>query len=305
MDAYVVIATKGRPKEVGVLLDRLRHQTLQPKKIVVVGAGREDVTDAQFGELLNENRLQIVFAPVAGATRQRNLGLRLLRAAGAFPSDGASFVVFFDDDFRPHSDWLRHCALAFAAFTDVVGVTGRVLADGINGDPLTEAEAADFLSGQSSPRAHWASGEVIRSVSSAYGCNMAFIDRVARTCSFDEALPLYGWQEDRDFTGQSKAFGRTIYLPDCVGVHLGAKGARTKGVRLGYSQIANMIYLVGKGTVEPAVGLRFLLRALAANTVRSCLPEGSVDYRGRLAGNLRALGDLCIRRCRPERILDM
>jgi glycosyltransferase involved in cell wall biosynthesis len=304
MDAYVVIATKGRPNEVATLLEQLQRQTLQPRKILVVGAGPEDVANAQT-DGLGENRLEIAFAPVAGLTYQRNLALRMLRAAGAFSGDVNSFVTFLDDDFRPRNDWLEHCARSFAAFADVVGVTGRVVADGINGEPLTEAEAKDFLSGLRSPRAHWASGDAIRSVSSAYGCNMAFIDRVARTCSFDEALPLYGWQEDRDFTGQAKAFGRTIYVPECVGVHLGVKGARTNGLRLGYSQISNVTYLIRKGTMEPAIGLKFLLRALAANIIRSRLPEGTVDYRGRLTGNLRALGDLCIGRCRPQRILDL
>ena len=57
--------------------------------------------------------------------------------------------------------------------------------------------------------------------------------------------------------------------------------------------------------METPVGRRFLARALAANIVRSFTSNRLVDYRGRLVGNLHALVDLLLRRCRPERITEL
>jgi hypothetical protein len=91
---------------------------------------------------------------------------------------------------------------------------------------------------------------------------MAFTDTVIRQTRFDVNLPLYGWQEDRDYTDMALRLGRVIYFPDCRGVHLGVKSGRTGGGKLGYSQIANPVYLMKKGTMGYKIGLKFIGRAL-------------------------------------------
>lgn len=52
-----------------------------------------------------------------------------------------------------------------------------------------------------------------------------------------------------------------------------------------------------------AVMLRQMFRNLAANLVRSVAPEPFADRRGRLRGNLAAIGDLMRGRLAPERAL--
>jgi hypothetical protein len=122
---------------------------------------------------------------------------------------------------------------------------------------------------------------------------------------FDESLPLYGWQEDVDYSFQLGRKGTLVYTNLLSGVHLGMKGGRTSGRRLGYSQIANPVYLLRKKTIPPRLAWRLMTRNLAANLVRSIWPEPYVDRAGRLSGNAAALVDLLRGRIHPERILKL
>lgn len=138
-----------------------------------------------------------------------------------------------------------------------------------------------------------------------YGCNMAVrMDAVSRGgIRFDEKLPLYGWQEDVDFCRRLAPQGRIVWSPALRGVHLGSKRGRSPGLRLGYSQVANPPYLIGKGTVSRSWALRLIGRNIAANLLGSLRTQGLVDRRGRLRGNLVALRDMVLGRMSPDRIL--
>ncbi len=306
MRAYVVVATKGRPKETAILLERLLRQTRPPERVVVVGAELSDVHGIDDYAQSFRDALTVTLSDRAGLPIQRNVGLEMLAKQGVFePEADGCFVAFFDDDFRPADDWLAAASEAFESASDCVGLTGRVLADGVRVGGVSEADAEDFLAGRKEPQEHWASGDAPRSLTSMYGCNMAFRDIVFRNKRFDERLPLYGWQEDRDFTGQAAEFGECLYIPDCQGVHLGVTGGRGSGVRLGYSQVANLAYLCRKGTVPLKIAAKLIFRSLGSNTVRSLREHALVDYRGRLKGNLIACVDLLTGRCKPERVLDL
>jgi hypothetical protein len=76
-------------------------------------------------------------------------------------------------------------------------------------------------------------------------------------------------------------------------------------VLLGYSQIANPLYLVRKGTVPPRFAFNLALRNLVANAVKSPRPEPNVDRFGRLRGNLIALVDIARGRSHPRRALEL
>ena len=89
------------------------------------------------------------------------------------------------------------------------------------------------------------------------------------------------------------------------GVHLGHKQGRVRGVTLGYSQIANAIYLAKKGTVPKRHLAKIASKNLLINAVHSLWPEPFVDRRGRLRGNIIALADLVCGRIAPERILEL
>lgn len=304
MEAHVIIATKGRSECLPPLLSWLGKQSQLPASITIVGTQESDVESAR--DVLVPCELEVILSPRPGLCIQRNVGLEALGRRGLFDDRAKeSFVVFFDDDFRPASDWLAQCAELMTASKSVAALSGRVLADGIYGAALSETDAIEFLSGSAPPREHWASGEETRDLGSMYGCNMAFRSIVFTASRFDENLPLYGWQEDQDMTSQARRWGRTIYYPKCRGVHLGSKSARVSGVRFGYSQVANPLYLVIKGTMSRRKTTKFLAKSLVANTIRSVTSAQTVDYPGRLKGNLLALVDVVRGRCHPTRILDL
>ncbi|WP_211875330.1 glycosyltransferase family 2 protein [Plastoroseomonas arctica] len=214
-----------------------------------------------------------------------------------------NLVVFFDDDFLPANTFLAECERLFAEAPDIVVATGRVLVDGIHGPGLSVAEGRAILERDDGSDAE----APPTAIYNAYGCNMAFrmaaID--ANATRFDEAMPLYAWQEDVDFCRRLAPLGRIVRSPALRGVHLGSKRGRSSGIRFGYSQIANPLYLVRKGSVHRSWALRLMLRNLAANMAGSLRPPALVDRRGRLRGNLIAFRDLLRRRMAPDRILEL
>jgi GT2 family glycosyltransferase len=297
---FVVVATKGRPQDVARLLDRLASQELPPACTVVVGTEEGDVAVARSHASVALGAARLLVSAQAGSSAQRNVGVDVVKSL--VRPDQAYFVAFMDDDYRPASDWGAEAQRLFASDPSIVGLTGRVLADGVRGPGLEEAEADAYLRGSLPPAEHWTDGP-LREIDCGYGCNMAFVDKVIERCTFDENLPLYGWQEDQDYTSNAIKHGRMLLVPSCRGVHLGRKNGRTSGTRFGYSQVINPLYLMRKGTMSPRKGTRFVLRALAANVVRSVRPNPLIDYRGRLRGNAIALADLLRGRAHPARIL--
>ncbi len=179
----------------------------------------------------------------------------------------------------------------------IAGVTGDLVDDGIHGEEIPFDRALRRLAPVAVDPA-----APLRPRSALYGCNMAIRLSAARGLWFDEALPLYGWQEDIDFTHQLSARGRLVSGPQVTGIHLGSRGSRTPGRRLGYSQVANLVHLWRKGTMQPRLGQRLLLQNLAANAARSLFPEPHIDRRGRLAGNLLAILDWARGTIDPRRV---
>jgi hypothetical protein len=119
---------------------------------------------------------------------------------------------------------------------------------------------------------------------------------------FDERLPLYAWLEDIDFSHRLSKLGILLKSGRLYGVHLGIKRGRTSGVRFGYSQIANVVYLNKKGTMQPGLGRKLLTSQLTSNLLKSVTPEPYIDRRGRLKGNLLAVWDLITGKLDPGRI---
>jgi hypothetical protein len=280
----VGLATRGRPVEVQRIVERLRQQTLRPQAIVVACVDQGDV-----GELEESDDLTIALGP-AGLARQRN------RVLANLPPD-SEFVVFFDDDFWPRRDWLGVVVEAFRRDPALACVTGNVVADGILGPGLSYAAAQRAVDGDPSVLPQWRIDGY-----SPYGCNMAFRRSAVEELRFDERLVLYGWLEDLDFGARvARRRGRLVKLGAAIGAHLGVKGGRVSGRRLGYSQIMNPFYMRRKGTLSARGALRRVLRNVCANAVKSLWPEPYVDRRGRLVGNFIAVGDLALGRCTPER----
>jgi hypothetical protein len=122
---------------------------------------------------------------------------------------------------------------------------------------------------------------------------------------FDERLPLYGWLEDLDLSTRLSRRGTLYHASALRGVHRGVKRGRTSGVRFGYSQIANPLYLLVRGRAPVHYAFANICRNLAANLLRVSKPEPWVDRKGRLKGNGLAAWDLVRGRLKPERILEL
>jgi len=289
---FVGIATAGRSEILSETLRELAHQTLLPDRVLICPTKPEDFDAAVLAQL--PYNTEIVSGGV-GLPRQRNAIIR--------KSGDCDAIVFFDDDFFPFPGYLANSEALLIDKPEVILATGRLLEDGIHGPGLSPAYARDLLARTPPPPPVGA----LRDYYGVYGCNMLVrLDAVRRNnLSFDEALPLYAWQEDIDFSRQMAPHGRIVRADALSGIHLGVKGARTSGVKFGYSQIANPTYLIRKGTMSFRFGLRHMTRNLLSNFARALRPEPHVDRLGRCKGNMRALLDLVTGRLHPGRILEL
>ncbi|RWM83669.1 MAG: glycosyltransferase [Mesorhizobium sp.] len=288
MKVVVIVATFGRREHVARLLAQLERQTRLPDAVII---SAPDADHTPYN-MVCRFPVSSVFGKT-GLPAQRNIALDV---AG----DCFDIITFFDDDFIPADDYLEGVSRAFKQQPDWAVVTGNVLKDGATTAGLTWDEGIQAL--REAGTATEARG-VDRF--SAYGCNMSIRAAFIGGLRFDERLVLYGWQEDVDFTSQLRARGRVVFLQSIRGVHLGIKSGRVNGVRFGYSQVANPIYLIRKGTVPSTVALRLMSKNLLANLARSLWPESYIDRRGRLRGNLLALSHVARGRVQPEYILEI
>ncbi len=289
MRVIVAIPTTNRPAIVVPTVRDIARQSRLPDLVVVVVAGPGDidaraVSDLPFPVCIVESE--------RGATFQRNAALDMLHTDDA--------MLFLDDDFVMAPDFLANLEQLFNQNPDIAMVTGTVLADGIKGPGLDHAYATALLSEPANQRA----GAGLAEVYNCYGCNMALRARglVEGHIRFDTRLKLYSWLEDVDFSRQMAAHGRIVKAEALRGVHLGTKTGRSSGLRLGYSQIANPLYLNAKGTMIWQRAYNMMFRNFSSNLVRSLYPEPEIDRFGRLRGNLRAIADLLRGRLKPENV---
>ncbi len=290
MRVAIGIATRGRAAILGETLADLARQARTPDRVVVCHVGPEDVADlpARFPGVE-------FLASASGLPRQRNAII------DAVPDCDA--LLFLDDDFLAAPDYVAVTERVLEARPDCVVTTGTVIADGAKGPGIGVEEgrailAADRFDGDPlGTQPHF----------NGYGCNMAvrLAPLRARGMRFDENLPLYAWYEDIDLTRRLGEHGAILRLRGARGVHLGTKSGRVTGTRLGYSQVANAVYLARKGSYPWSHALRSAGRHIAMNAARSPFPEPHVDRFGRLRGNIIALADLLRGRAHPMRITEL
>ncbi|MER8830510.1 glycosyltransferase [Mesorhizobium sp. M0938] len=288
MKMVVIVATFGRREQVARLLAQLERQTRLPDAVIISAPDAGHVPD----NIVCRFPVSSIFGKT-GLPAQRNIALDV---AG----DRFDVITFFDDDFIPADDYLEGVSKAFDQQPDWAVVTGNVLKDGATTAGLTWDQGIQAL--REAGTATDARGV---DQLSAYGCNMSIRAAFINSLRFDERLVLYGWQEDVDFTSQLRARGRVVSLRSIRGVHLGVKSGRVNGVRFGYSQVANPIYLIRKGTVPLTVAVKLMGKNLLANLALSLWPESYIDRRGRLRGNLLALSHVARGRVQPEYILEI
>lgn len=285
----VAVATLGRPEVVSrTVRHLLATQTIKPAAVIISCASPGDA-----GDLAEVPGVTVVTGP-KGLPAQRNTALAALPA-------GTDIIAFFDDDFVADPGWLAAAAEAFREEPGLVGFTGHVLADGIKGPGIPFEEALDIVEA--------AAGKTTTAWTepySPYGCNMAFRASAIGDLRFDQRLVLYGWLEDRDFAAAlARRGGRLARSGTAQGVHMGVKGGRVHGDRLGYSQVINPFYMLRKGTMTVTQVADHVLRNIASNVAKAAWPEPFVDRRGRLRGNALALADMLRGRIEPERAAEI
>jgi len=288
----VAIPTTGRAAIVVETIRGFARQTRMPDLMILSVTGPEDADLTGLEKLPFPIR---IVTTSKGATRQRNRALEELETD--------DILTFLDDDFLMAPDYLQRVERIFATHPEVAMATGTVLADGIAGRGFSHAEGNALLAELD----NGARPETFETAYNGYGCNMSM--RVGpvfeNSLRFDEDLPLYSWLEDLDFSRQLARFGRIVKAAELRGVHLGTKTGRTTGVRVGYSQVSNPVYLVGKGTMQAWRAQWIMWRNIASNLLKSVRPEPWIDRRGRLKGNLLAARDILLGRLAPGRILDI
>jgi glycosyltransferase involved in cell wall biosynthesis len=291
MKLGLVVPSRGRPEIVRNLLFSLRSQSRAPDEVVFSVTEPTDMPEIASCEL----NAKVIFG-AAGLCAQRNRAIDYLIGT-------TSIICFIDDDFVPDADYFANVERLFADDQSLAGVTGDVIVDGAKSTGYSFKEGVRIVADYKQRLA----GRPVefREQPRAYGCNMAFRAQSIGSLRFDERLPLYGWQEDIDFCGALSATGRIVWTNLIWGVHLGAKLGKVSGVRLGYSQIINPIYIMSKGNMPLRYAARLALQNLLANAAKSFFPESYIDRRGRLKGNLIALSHLLRGRVDPEYILQL
>ncbi|MCB1358627.1 MAG: glycosyltransferase [Maritimibacter sp.] len=288
----VSIPSTGRAQ---ILPDTVRAIALQnrlPDLLILSLVNPEDIGDLDPDSL--PFPATVVYGR-KGATAQRNRVFEECK-----PDD---IVLMLDDDFLMAPDYLQKTLEVFQNDPEVVLATGTVLADGIIGPGYSHEQGRALLTGLNSDDLP----DTVRPVYSGYGCNFAFRVSVVAAYElwFDEDLPLYSWLEDLDFSRRIAQFGKLVKSGGMRGVHLGTKTARTPGVRLGYSQISNPIYLLDKGSMTLQHVFWIAGRNIASNLLHSFQPRPYADFRGRLKGNMIAFIDLFRGDLSPSRILEL
>jgi len=285
------IATRGRAAILGEVLAELDRQTRAPDRVIVCHVTEEDVA----GLPTRFPGVAFLAQQPGGLPRQRN---RILDAAA-----DSDVLLYIDDDFLCAPEWLAVLETVMAAHADCAVATGTVIADGAKGPGLSVEQGRAILAADAAPPDPRAATPHFN----GYGCNMAV--RLApmreHALRFDERLPLYAWYEDVDLTRRLLPHGTILRLAGARGVHLGAKSGRVPGIRLGYSQVVNPVYLARKGSFPWNHAIPSAARHCLINLLKSARPEPEVDRWGRFKGNMIGLLDLLRGRAAPERILEL
>ena len=291
----IVIASKGRPDILSETIASLHGQTLRPTKIIVVVPSNEDLPTKPLGDDVN------YLVGYHGLTLQRNRGIETI-------TNNVKYVGCFDDDVELRSDYLEQAVAFMDANVSVMGISGRMLANG----GVSRQEAQELIAGykpDGNSRGRFFSHGKHHIL---YGCNMIIRRAVLNYETFDENLPFYSYGEDYDMSIRLERYGLIGKFDGCIGVHLATPGGRVRELLRGYSFVANNWYFLKKGVMHLPLllaWLRFLLICVGKSILVSLwnLVKGdrSLDWGGRLKGHLLAVKDIFVGRCHPERIKEL
>jgi len=264
----------------------LTQQSRRPDEILLsVVDARSDVMPATVAI----PGVRVVAGP-KGSAHQRNTALDSLR-------DDCTLASFFDDDVELHRDYLRNCELYLCGHPEVVGISGRPLADGTLSGEIAREDARRLVAGVKTPPPGHQSRFALA------GFDMTVRREVVDRVRFDERLNLYALYEDFDFSVRCKRFGPLMTVNQCLLVHLRTGASRMSAVRLGYAQLVNPLYLWRKGTQAWFPAMRICARSLTGNAIGCFVERRGItrpERRQRLRGNALGLRDVLLSGPRPE-----
>lgn len=292
-DLAVFISSKGRAEELGKTLESVLKQSLQPCQIILSVTDEKDLPKSAQN---NFNATICVSPP--GKTVQQNRGLHLVHPR-------VEVIAFLDDDVELTTDYLKTVREAFQKDAGLVGLSGHVIVNG----GITRAEARERVEHlEQSKELYQKPLQVVYNppTQGLYGCCMSFRHSVFNHIRFDERLPLYSWLEDSDIGIRAQKYGKCGVCMDARLIHLGVTSGRVSGLKFGFSQIMNPVYLASTGVLDWKEVLRIhIMKVLAANIIGLLRFDRQVDRMGRLHGNFLALGMWAKGKIEPERILTL
>ncbi len=295
MKTSIIICTIGRAAVLHDTVLSILKQDHPPDEILIATPSRNHV----LGETLSIP--QVRYLPTRlGLSAQRNDALDQIDPA-------TDLVAFIDDDMELCTSYLTSMARLFETQPHTVIASGRLLHDGGITTPISRAEAW-VLCAARHPLPTSRSGVKTEPRRFGYGCNMVINASLARGQRFDEQLPLYAWLEDSDYSFRCTV-GRcpAVTCLGAVAVHLGWRGGRVSGYRLGFSQMINPFYLWKKNRVFtlPFLIKQYWLRCLVGNLLGTLARNKEEDRWGRLRGNLLGIRHLLCGRCDPGYIIEV
>lgn len=291
MKVSLIICSFGRPGVLDETVQSILNQTVLPEEILVACPSMVHVEE----RTLTRDRVRFIKTP-HGLTLQRNAALEQV--------GDTDLIVFLDDDMELCTTYLERMAQLFAKDPGLTIASGRMLADGGRGVMVSRTNARVLCADAESQMLGTDRLET-ESLDYGYGCNLIVRSSVGKTVRFDERLSLYAWLEDSDFSFRCTR-GRKPPVVNLAAacVHLGWRGGRISGRKMGYSQIVNPIYLWRKARVFTLrhLVIQYWMRCLAANIVGVFWGKPEEDRLNRLKGNLTAMWHLLNRRCDPSAI---
>jgi glycosyltransferase involved in cell wall biosynthesis len=290
----VVICSVNRAAILHDTVCSIQRQSLRPTQIIISTPGQDHVRP----ETLALPGVSVVLSPLGSAV-QRNRGLDAV-------APGTDLLAFLDDDFELSESYFHEMSRLFLACPEVVIACGNLLYDGGRGrapqisraDAREMCEAAIQSPGETPEPAY-------QPLDWAYGCNMFARRASVAGIRFDENLLMYAWLEDSDY-GFRSTVGRCgpVTCMGAKGIHLGWRGGRTAGVRFGFSQIVNPMYLRRKARVFPLrhIVVNYWLRCFLGNILGILRGDQKWDRPGGLKGNLLGFTHLLSGHCDPTEI---
>ena len=224
-----------------------------------------------------------------GSCAQRNSALSFIRGECAA-------IFFFDDDVEVDCDYVGHMLAMLEKDSTIALAAGLNLGRGAVAGSLDRDKAKGLITENKARPL----GPEVETIRAAIACRMCLRGSLLGIVRFDERLPLYGYQEDLDFSLQCRRHGRIVMNRRCLMVHIETTAGRMGSKRRGYSEVVNPFYIWSKRT---GASLARVAAGSLRRTLRNAFHLHTADGRRQFAGNLAGWLRLTTGRADPEYIL--